>query len=473
MTASEARRAALHGESQRIMSSACPWKQPQMQSIKHLVAPWFPFSGLLLGVLWCTVFALAIFGSDFFRPWPPVTWNDVESRMRESQIPVIIPASFVGAMMVGPLRDDSMIGALYGVRAVPRQILRVCAWIWGTTISAYCCGAVPICYLAWRSLRWDGFSPLPLGVIFASVGMWPVLGLCGAVLLRRLPPIVGGLIVSGILFGLAMIPAAISNNPFGISFLAPSPIWQLPYPFIGDITSPSLNLSRFAVFLMTTACAVVVAIVALNARWHPNGLAVLHMLPTVVVGVALLMLQPNLVARDSNLRAVCTTVHVSHVCVEHRYQTLLKPIADAVDRGLSRFDPSATITVIGPGLIGAYDRPIDGIPPTDRRMLALVGVDLGSAGDLYEYEEKLNEDVANILSYSSSCGGDGKTLENQNLQYQLYRWIDEALHDRKPGPDSGPFMEVGSDARMRSWLQDHDRSIRSCSLTELDTKELR
>ncbi|MBT1166968.1 hypothetical protein [Bifidobacterium simiarum] len=439
----------------------------------RMMAPWFPLPGGLLAVLWCIVFLLTIAGSDFFRPWPPVTWSDVESRMRESQIPVILVATFVGALLADPLRDDSMIGARCGARPIYRQIIRMAAGVWLVVTSAYVIGFLPLCQLTWAYLQWDGFVLLPLIVIAISVGMWPVLGLCGGVLLRNRPRIVAGLTTAGAVFGSVMIPAAISNNPWGVSFLAPAPIWQLAYPFVGEITSPAVNVSRAVLFSTITGCVIMTAITVLQTDRHLIRIIVSYMTPVALISVALLVLQPNLIAHDGNLRAVCTAAKNSRVCVEHRYRRLLSPIASAVDHGLSRFRPQTVVTVLGPGLITAFDRPISGIPPTSRQSMIPVGVDLESAGGLNEYERKLNEDVANMLADPSACSGEGRTVENQNLQYQLYRWFNDSLNGRDPSSESGPFSAIHTDDQMRIWLLEHDTDVRSCAITERDVRNLR
>lgn len=416
----------------------------------------FPLGGMGYAAMCLLIMLLSLLQSKWWLSWPPAVWNDVEIRMRESQLAGSLVAGAYAAMQARAFGVNSVLSPPSAGRGVTRRVCRVCALSWLGCVVPYAVGFVPLIVVTAKAQGLARCDVLALASILLGVGMWPVIAFLIGVLTSRLASYLSLSVALVVITVVSTVPMALSVNSTGRSYLALSARWGLDFPRVGDVTAPVVTWARMAFFAVVTICMVMIAIGVLSVSRLPERLgAACWLVPPAAMVALVIAMQPNIVAPDPRSSAVCETRGDITICVEWYYRRQLPVMMDVDYNAYRLFDPGERHMLIGPGLLGAYSRTIPGMPqPVDRNRWRLNNANIGIALSEREFRSQLVADVAGDLSGDGHQCSAGVDIDKSAARHRLYE-----LMRRKIG---GNLV----DADFVAWYRRHDKQIRACEWTD-------
>ena len=258
--------------------------------------------------------------------WPPVTWNGLEVHVRDAQIGAAMSGAFFGALQARQCGERSVIAPPVSCRSSVETVGRALGLLAAANVVAYAVGMLPSIMVTGSSAVGGASDALPLLAVVCNIAWWPAVGFfIGLISQHPLSPVLA-ICVANALIG---IPIVLSNSIAGFSMLSIAPVWQLGFPFVGERSHPGTAWTRMVLFAMLGFSLCMACISVHRGTVMPRNRGDVRwfvwFVPPTVLGIIMVMMQPQLVAMDWTMRAICESAGRVTVCVAAPYSRALKP----------------------------------------------------------------------------------------------------------------------------------------------------
>ncbi|MSS45710.1 hypothetical protein FYJ43_06575 [Cutibacterium sp. WCA-380-WT-3A] len=298
-----------------------------------------------------------------------------------------------------------------------------------------------------------GTDILALLGVFCGLFMATCVSYAACLLFRFPYSALGGPLLSGALLGIPIFLNDVVLNNTGYSTLASSLTWGMTSPEGAWDFSASVAIYRVALFCLTGACMLNVALAVTD-----SGLPLVRRLTTSAVNVAvpvilitaMTLLSPNIVV-PSQRTVTCTDQDKIRVCTFPGAKSLQTPAIEAARQVLAQ------------------------VPKDHRRSLAMTQDNSPDAvadiwlppvpsSDPQAFRAQVAADVARVMAGSPAC-----PLSSSHLASALE--LDAVLRQRSGfSPENGtnsPLADIPKRS-FEAWWKSHDTKIMHCQLTAAD-----
>ncbi|KAA8817420.1 hypothetical protein EMB92_02320 [Bifidobacterium callitrichos] len=445
--------------------------------------PWFPLSTRPLVMMVLVTACSAAVMSEFLIAWPPPTWVGWQAHFRDGQIGAAAAGSFMGAVIAKSFDVWSVIAPPCASRPKAGAVIQLIGWPCLANAFAYCLGMAPSTVITAMHASYGTPDLLAVSGTLVNVAAWPAFGAMVAMVVVHPLSALFALAASEIAI---MTPIVLSNTIPGFSALAVAPIWQLDFPFVGERANPWVAISRLTLFLVVFCCLIVVVVVRASDG-HREGMhlrAYSWLVFPAALSVIIVAFQPNIIAIDHRLSAVCATEGRITACVAESYRDTLPIHLETAHDVYDAFGPPGPITIIGMGLEGRDLKSMPGIEP---RMLD-AGEVIQPTNAIVEtrkaFERDLRGSLIDYVSGGPACD-DGGGMFSRLSAFALGEHIDDYLRlgkqrymqsqtqesrrSRHTGSDgTDPFDADADTFDLAAWYDAHRSDVLSCALNEKD-----
>lgn len=406
------------------------------------------------------VLCVTLAGSHLQVTWPPPTWTGFEATFRDTQLGAAMIGACCGAWCVRRFDASSLIAPGIACRPAWRTVGRALVLLGVVNVIAYLLGLAPTWIVTSVQATAGRADSLPLIVVMVDVALWPVCGfLTGTVIRSSLAPVFAICVAELII----LLPVMASNTIPGFSALSIAPVWNLGFPFVGEISHPGTAWARLVLSVMT-GCCMFGAIVALQRQWPSEssgrGRAAVWMAPPALLAAMMLVMQPVLVAPDPGMRAVCQSRTSVTVCVAAAYRRAIVPTMAVAARAARLFPFDGAVTVVGPGMQGWDLHEVPGVSARallGRRIVLSDTVVDDEAGYLQSVADDLAADLSGVNACSDISSEEDSAVGRYARADRLRRRIVSVLLTRHESPEM---------SALSAWYAQHRKEISICAVKE-------
>lgn len=316
-----------------------------------------------------------------------------------------------------------------------------------------------------------------------NVAAWPAFGAMVAMMVVHPLSALFALAASEIAI---MTPIVLSNTIPGFSALSVAPIWQLDFPFVGERANPWVAISRLTLFLVVFCCLIVVVVVRASDG-HREGMylrAYSWIVFPAALSVIIVAFQPNIIAIDHRLSAVCAAEGRITVCVAESYRDTLPIHLETAHDVYDAFGPPGPITIIGMGLAGRDLKSMPGIEPRILDAGEVIQPTNAIVETKHAFERDLRGSLIDYVSGGPACDEDGSMFSRLSAfalgehiddylrlgkQRYMQSQTQESRRSRNTGSDrTDPFDADADTFDLAAWYDAHRSDVLSCALNEKD-----